>query len=376
MELKIYLRMLQKGWWLIVLGALTGLIISLLASYFATPQYVSTARFIITPSLSLKTSKDVVDSLNTLDRASVVATYAEVMNSERVFADSIASMQSSPAVMKDYAVNAVVLPSSSVLELTVSGPNPNAAAELANTIGKQTIQFAESINFIFDMNFLDAAVPAVAPFSPQPVRDAGLSLGLGAIFGALLAIVGEQLRVPLETYRQYFRMDSESGVFNVSHFRHLLAQEINDHPDDSMTIGLIEIEGLKDLLETLPPVGLKKLLHKITQTLQNELRGNDVIGRWNDTGFSVILPDTPGSAAPRTFDRIYEALSVPVDLSQYDVTVDLHPYIGAAVYSNNIKAQELIEKMEGSLEQAHRSGNDKPIYLWDIKSPFWKDAEK
>lgn len=105
-------------------------------------------------------------------------------------------------------------------------------------------------------------------------------------------------------------------------------------------------------------------------------RGNDIIGRWNDISFSVILPDTPGSAAPRTFDRIYEALSVPIDLSQYDVTVDLHPYIGAAVYSNHITSQELIEKVEGSLEQAHRSGNDKPIYLWDMKSPFWKDAEK
>lgn len=172
--------------------------------------------------------------------------------------------------MKDYIVNAVVLPSSSVLELTVTGPNPNVAAELANVVGKKTIQFAESINFIFDMNFLDAAVPASAPFSPQPVRDAGLSFGLGAVFGALLAIVGEQLRVPLETYRQYFRVDSASGVFNASHFRHLIGQEINDHPDDSMTVGLIELEGLKDLLDTLPPVGLKKLLQKITQTLQNE----------------------------------------------------------------------------------------------------------
>jgi len=375
MELKIYLRMLQKGWWLIVLGTLFGFMTSLLMSYFAAPQYRATARFIIMPSASLKTNKEVVDSLNTLDRASVVATYAEVMNSARVLEASIASLQVDPQLMRDYVVKAVVLPTSSVLELTVSGPNPNAVAELANMIGKQTIQFAESSNFIFDMNFLDTANPPADPYSPQPLRDAGLSLSLGAILGALLALIGEQVRTPLEAFSQHLRLDSASGVYTSRHFLRLLEEEINEHPDASLAVGVIELDGLKDIPDTLPASGVHKLLQTAARRLERELRGNDIIGRWNDNSFSVILPDTSSAPASRTFERIHQALTSPVDLNKYDLSVNLKPHIGAAVYSNHITMSELLEKVEGSLEEAHRrNGNASQVYLWDLKNPFWEQT--
>lgn len=376
MELKLYLQMLQKGWWLVVLGALSGLVASLLISYFAVPQYQATARFFVSPSATLTTTSEVVNSLNTLDRESVIATYVEVMNSDRIFNDSLAFMQIDPLIMEDYIVTAVVLPSSSVLELTVTGPNPQIVAELANVIGNQTIQFAASINLIFDMNFLDVAVPPTEPFSPQPLRNAGLSLGFGALLGAMLAIVGEQVRTPLEIFSQYLRMDSASGVYNGRHFRRLLEQEINEHPDASLAVGVIELEGLKDMLEVLPSAGQEQLLHTIGRTLGKELRGTDIVGRWNEICFGIILPDTSSGAASRTLERIYEALSVPVGLSRYDVTVSLAPHIGAAVYSNRITVPELLEKVDGSLDQARRgTRNELPVYLWDLKNPFWEQNQ-
>ena len=85
MEIKLYLRMLQRGWWVILLTALIAVAISLTISYFAVPQYQAVARFIITPGASATSSTDVIDSLNTLDRRSVVATYAEVMNSQKMW---------------------------------------------------------------------------------------------------------------------------------------------------------------------------------------------------------------------------------------------------------------------------------------------------
>ncbi|MBK9209556.1 MAG: hypothetical protein IPL71_15125 [Anaerolineales bacterium] len=42
---------------------------------------------------------------------------------------------------KDYTIDAVVLPESSVLELNVSGTDPQLVADLANAIGYQTILF-------------------------------------------------------------------------------------------------------------------------------------------------------------------------------------------------------------------------------------------
>ena len=378
MEIKLYFRMLQKNWWLILLTAMTALTVSLAISYAAVPQYSSIARFIIIPSSSLTSGADVVRSLDTLDRRSVVATYAEVMNSSRILEGSADSLGlDASEIIKDYNIQAVDLPDSSVLELTVSGPNPSLAAQLANAIGLQSITFTRSLNLIYELNFLDTAIPAELPFSPEPLRDGLVALVLGTALGGVLAVFSEQIRVPIEAYRQRRRIDSVTGIYNASYFSRLLEEELAQNPDDVLSIGIVELNGLADYLGTLPPAGLQILLIKVKEILRRELRGNDIIARWDEISFSVMLPTTDGPASSRTFDRIYQALVQPMDLSAYGVTVNLDPHIGGAVYSNTITARELLAKAQTSLEQSRRF-SVKPIYVWEMKSPFWvqTDAEK
>jgi succinoglycan biosynthesis transport protein ExoP len=176
MEVKLYFRMLQRNWWLILLTAMVALTVSLTISYLATPQFSAVARFIIVPSSSLTSGADVVRSLDTLDRRSVVATYAEVMNSSRILENASNFLNLDAAtILKDYSIQAVDLPDSSVLELTVSGPNPQLAAQLANAIGFQSITFTRSLNLIYELNILDTADPPELPFSPEPMRDGAVA---------------------------------------------------------------------------------------------------------------------------------------------------------------------------------------------------------
>ena len=83
-----------------------------------------------------------------------------------------------------------------------------------------------------------------------------------------------------------------------------------------------------------------------------------------------MLPNTPGIAANRIFERIYQALSEAVKLDQFNMVVNLDSHIGGAEYGNQITAQELFEKSNNALEQARRD-NEIPIYVWEMKSPFW-----
>ena len=375
MEVQLYFRMLQRNWWLILLTAMVALAVSLTISYLAIPQFNAVARFIIVPSSSLTSGADVVRSLDTLDRRSVVATYAEVMNSSRILTNAANFLSlDATAILKDYSIQAVDLPDSSVLELTVSGPDPQLAALLANAIGFQSITFTRSLNLIYELNFLDTAVPPELPFSPEPLRDGAVAVFLGLAVGAILAVLSEQIRVPIEAYRQRLRMDSETGVYNANYFSRLLEQELADNPQDILSISLVELNGLSDFLETLPPAGLQSLLGNVTDILRRELRGNDIIARWNEITFAVMLPATDGPASNRTFNRIYQALLEPIDLSSYGVTVQLDPHLGGAIYSNNISAWELVEKAQSSLEQARRD-SVQPIYVWEINSPFWNQTE-
>jgi GGDEF domain-containing protein len=170
------------------------------------------------------------------------------------------------------------------------------------------------------------------------------------------------------------RIDNATGIFNATYFSRLLQEEFDRNPEDTLSIGIVELSGLQDYIGTLPLAGLQSLLIKVTEILRRELRGNDIIARWNEISFALMLPSTSGPASTRTLNRIYQALLQPVDLPTYGVSVNLEPHIGGAVYSNNLTAKELLGRAQNSLEQA-RGDSVSPTYIWELKSPFWIQDE-
>ena len=57
-------------------------------------------------------------------------------------------------------------------------------------------------------------------------------------------------------------------------------------------------------------------------------------------------------------------------IKHLDLTIELNPRIGGAEYSVNITPEELLEKSGESLDNA-RKNKSNPIYLWEMKNPFW-----
>jgi diguanylate cyclase (GGDEF)-like protein len=374
MEMRFYLETFRRNWWIIVLTALVALNASLLASFLTTPLYASSTRFIVSPNLVILSGRDMITSMEVLDKRSIVSTYSEFLNSRRIFQDTLVILGIDEIVAEEYVISTVVLPDTNILELTVSGPDPDLAALLANGIGKQAIDTIGLLYTAYDISVLDPAIPASAPFTPQPVRDASLAAVLGLIGGAALAIVSEQVRIPMDAYRRRLRMDNTTGVYNNRYFRQLLADKLISKPYDLLSVGIVDLSGLQEVLETIPPVAAQSLLRSVTEILRKELRGNDVIGRWTDTSFAVLLPTTPGVAAARTFERIFNALEQPLEISQYGDMVSLNPAVGGAIYSNQISAPELLEQAVNALEIARRNPK-KPVYLWQMKGPFWEESD-
>ncbi len=375
MEIRLYFQMLRRGWWLIVLTALLALAASLFFSFLVTPQYRATASFILIPSsISLSTGPDVVRSYDTIGSVSVISTYAQIMNSDRIYSDTLAMLKLQPQQVKDYTYQAAVLPNTTILELSVTGPDPNVVAALANAIGDQTISYSDRINQVFVITFLDRAVPPTLPISPQPLLNAGVALVFGLIAGAVLAVLREQLRIPLDAFRQRHRLDPITGVYSSRYFPRAVDESLAENPNEVFTIGFVELTGLRDTVDSLPTASQQWILRKVTDLLRNELRGNDVIGRRNELSFELMLPNTSASAANRIFERIHQALSTPLELGALGITVNLDSHIGGAEYSNNISVSELFAKAENALTNARRD-NANPIYVWGIKSPFWPQQE-
>ena len=372
METRHYLQLLRKGWWIVPLTALIALNTAFIVAYFTEPTYLVSAKFIVSPNPSVVTEYDVVNSLEALDKRSIVATYGEFLNSRRIYLSALEALGVAPDTMEDYTLVAVVLPEANILELTVTGPNPQLAASIANMVGSLTIDYVSHLYRAYDVSVLDAAVAPDIPISPQPIRDAGLALALGIIAGVSLAILSEQIRVPLDTYRNRLRMDTATGVYKRQYFERLVENELTQNPDEALSLGIVELSGLEELSETLPANATNWILQQVTDMLRKELRGNDAIARWNEVSFSLMLPLTPSIAASRTFERIYQSLKRPVDLPQYDITINLDPHIGGAVYSNRISISDLTSQTEDVLRAVRQSGEE-AVRVWDMKNPFWVD---
>jgi diguanylate cyclase (GGDEF)-like protein len=368
MEINLFLQTLRRGWWIILLTTLVAVAASLGVSYLVEPQYQAIARFILNP-MAIPTSEPdlTLRSISTINNEMVITTYAEVIKSNHTYNGALELLSLQSEDLEDYTYEVTVLPSSSVIELSVEGPNPQLAAQVANSIGYEAISYTRILNRVFDLAFLDTAVPSMNPISPQPVRDAFLSGVFGLLGGIILAVLNEQIRFSWDRFREGLRVDASTGVYHRKFFPEVIESELAQNPDGVLTVGILELNGIRDIYDTFPTSGLQRIFKRVADILRKELRGNDVIGLWDDTSFIVMLPNTTGVAGTRIFERISDALAEPVDIGQFGTIADLDASIGGAESGNGITAQELLEKASGAVDQA-RLDLDKPVFVKEFRN--------
>lgn len=361
MEIKMYLRMLQRGWWLVVLCTLVATIVSLTFSYLSKPTYVATARYVVSPDATVSVgASDVLNSINTLDKRSIVTTYAAVLNSDTIFTQALVDLKLDPDQVAGYLRSAIVLPETNVLEVSVEGSDPQLDMLLANSLGKQASTYIDGLNQGFNIRVLDPAQMPTVPIRPQPLRDVSLAIVFGIVLGVSLAIIREQLTSPIEAFLKRRTVDQDSGVYSRQYFDQKMDEILARSPFEGYhTLGLVHLAGLVDYLDVIPQPLEQQLLRQIAKTLNNELRGNDMVGRWNGATFSVLLPGTPAKAAVVTLGRVQSMLSAPVTLADSDI-IQLNPTIGLAERLGSEPPDVLRNNAEQALKKAV-SGNQKLV---------------
>ncbi len=353
MELKLYLRMIKQSWWIILLTILIAVNVALISAYITQPIYQANARFSVSPSANLVGSdQDVLNSLEALDKRSIIQTYAEFLNSQSIYEETVKNMGLNPADLTKYTRTTVVLPDANILDLTFEGPDATLVATLANNTGQTAINHIQQLYKVYDINPLDPAVVSVVPIKPQPLRDAGVAAVLGLVLGVALAIVSEQIRIPLEAYRLKASLDPVSNVFTRRYIQHRLGELHSRETVEKYSIGLIRLNGLSDMVDTLPINIIQQLLRQVTAIFKKELRGNDMIGRWDDTTFVIVLPKTSEEAAARTMERIRATLQTPIELVNYGETIQLAPTVSVSSFHDGESAGYVTEQAEFALERS------------------------
>jgi succinoglycan biosynthesis transport protein ExoP len=151
MEMKAYLSIIRRRWWLIVLGAvLTGSLVYVI-SVNSTPIYRSTLRLLIDePPGSSGT-----DYAQLLLEQRLALTYAEIIETRSVLEETISQLGLSYSTSQlQSMVSTAVLRDTKVIDVSVEDADPVRVAAIANTIGevfirqnheRESLRYAEPI---------------------------------------------------------------------------------------------------------------------------------------------------------------------------------------------------------------------------------------
>lgn len=367
MEIKLFFRMLLRSWWIVVLTMLSAVFAALISAYFTTPIYRASARFVVLPNPTyLGGESNIIYSLDTLDKRSVITTYAEILNSPTIYNKTIEQLNLTAEQLSEYKYDAVVLPETNIIELSVQGPDPETVALLTNRIGQSVVEYVVTLYKIYDMTLLDAATVPTIPISPQPLRDAGVAGVVGLAVGVALALTNELLRTPLVNFIKQRNLDETSLALNRATFENKL-EDVAFASTNDFSLAIVYLEGMEDYIHALPSSTLETIFRKVTEVLKNQLRGNDLVGRWSDLEFIVLLSETPGSAAFNTMMRVRSALSIPIHLDTLGEEIKLIPEIGIAEYRVTDTATSLVKNTNWALETARKTDG---IYLLRATEPI------
>jgi len=356
LDIAYYIKMLTQSWWLILLTSVAATLIALFASYTIAPTYQTTARYLVSPTSELSGTQAVY-ALETLKNRIIITTYAEVLNSRRIYEQIAESLQIDPNLLAEYTITPVIVPEASVLEVTTEGPNPELATLLANQVGMQTVTYLTGAYDAYDVVILDAALLPDTPISPNPIQNASIALVLGLVLGVGLALI-RGFMASLSPADPSVVNGAESKTYSRQQFQERLEEEIKDNR--SVSLGLVELASTTGVM---PPTSLvRQMVERIVTILPDELRGKDVVGYWTSSCVVILMPAVPSMMAYSEFHYIQQVLAESFKTDSDDTIKNLVPHIGVTTRRNHESSDMLMEQAEKALTEAKQNGKSVVLF--------------
>lgn len=187
----------------------------------------------------------------------------------------------------------------------------------------------------------------------------------------LLETIASQVSIILQNVRMYDRMkelaiiDELTGIYNRRFFYLAANKEIERslRYDKSLSVILIDIDHYKEVNDHYGHIAGDKVLQKLTQVIQKELRGSDVLARYGGEEFLILLSDTESEAAIAVAERIrstVENLRVKFNEDEISITISL----GVTTLNDDHKTlQDIISSVDQALYSAKQKGRNRVEYI-------------
>lgn len=201
MELRIYLRILRRKWWIVLPAFLSVFVATIAFTSAQAPIYRATATFIVAPKkLSFEDTRSFMTGLDTLSRnLEIAGTYVEVSRSRMIKREASTALNLSAEERGSLSVDSRLLAGTTVIEITVEGNDPTLAQSFALMVGDKTTTYMQELYEAYDVKPLDLPSLPRSPAKPRKTLNVALGAIVGLALGVGLAFFAEYLQVPTAT---------------------------------------------------------------------------------------------------------------------------------------------------------------------------------
>jgi len=192
-ELRRYFQIARRRKWLI---ALTFVLTSAATAALVVPQpwvYESTGTWLIRSRLPYSNG-DSIDAADVLNRTvNLAASFATVARSDLITTQAKENLGPDVDTSGTH-VNAEILTSTTILSVSVGGPDPEVNRAFVAAIGDRTIAYIASLNTPYVITPVDPPEASRTPVGPNKKLTLALGVILGLALGMALALFAEYLR--------------------------------------------------------------------------------------------------------------------------------------------------------------------------------------
>ncbi|MDD8017604.1 MAG: diguanylate cyclase [Bacteroidota bacterium] len=154
-------------------------------------------------------------------------------------------------------------------------------------------------------------------------------------------------------------IDDQTGTFTRKFFLSRLDEELERSTDreEDLSLVFVSLSNVADIEMRYGPEGKDAAVVSVAHQLRSSVRPYDIVARFDDSTFGLILADTIANDAFLWAEKLRTAISSSIithDKKSYSVSVT----IGISGATASIKRDELIKNVTHVLDQALRSGGN------------------
>lgn len=181
-------RSILHRWWIVAGAAILGLVVAMILTTTQRPLYRASATTVVTPSSQIRDTGDLLRSLETLERRTVVATFSRIAATPETRAAAAKGMGMDEGSLSGYRIQGSVVPSTNIIRIDVEGPEAEMVADLANAAAEVTHTEARNLYRLYAMKTLARAATPRRPVHPDKRRNLLTGVVLGLLGGCAAAL--------------------------------------------------------------------------------------------------------------------------------------------------------------------------------------------